>query len=885
MTFKTYEINVDLVHDTSTTCSNRFSQNDRNSAKLLVTITNKGAELDLSQAKSVRMSFKKPDGTRVFQNDCQPINAMKGKYQIVLKTQTLTSVGNVIAQIHIEEEDRIIDTQKFFFVVNDSLASDEAIESTNEFTIIQKAIEAGKKLEGVDINGIIAAGAKADAALVEVNKNKDQIGILSGNMNVEIAKKTDKSYTDTELSKKRNKTDPLMLADLHTEVKTAMTGGSVPVKGPNDTGTENIKDGAVTVAKVTKRSFKRFVGFGNTFTNTLRPLDTSVFFSGMVPSTVTKVVDANEEFQDYGVRKMINITYPATTSNTYYVRVAPSGSIVTGSTMSIPIGLLGLKVGDTITFGALLQNPLSDGSVYRINLLQNDATGGYLGAKQTGNTSGTTITEVTATTTIMPNCESLGFAIYNPTTTGTEIQLNIAAWYIVKGATNITVHQHKNDRLDGDPTQPPVKYTNRIAGSQVDNEKVLFNNPNPSIYSLSIIKGPEWQSIGYPYVYKASALVSEPAKTRILSQTTKYEDAKKWGSTVENDAQISADFHVDDTVYLKIKYKSNKDFGLTIMSYDANNTYIGSHTDVLMHNLPNSNGSIKEVYTSVKLKNFANQKYLSPVLLNISDVATNIGDYIEFTDLVMSNAPITSNIVHKNSTEVTAAGKFSNKRILYLGDSITNVEMRYVSILNSIIKPASYTNVAVPGAKWRDSDNTVYDGAPTIDKPDNNVLGNQVQKVLNNNYPAPDIIIMAAGTNDLDTISEIELQFTSNGTYKPLNTVDRKTFAGAMRYCVETLLNKYPDAQVFIVTPIQCAEDIRAFTSQKIKRDSIYSIAQRLSIPVFDAFTESGIYGAYETNNTNGKYLIDGLHPNVNGGIKLGSYLAKKLQNGYVEMA
>lgn len=165
MTFKTYEINVDLVNDTSTTYSNRFSQNDRNSAKLLVTITNKGAEIDLSQAKSVRMSFEKPDGTRVFQNDCQPINAMKGKYQIVLKTQTLTSVGTVIAQIHIEEEDRIIDTQKFFFVVNDSLASDEAVESTNEFTIIQKAIEAGKKLEGVDINEIIKAGEKADAAL------------------------------------------------------------------------------------------------------------------------------------------------------------------------------------------------------------------------------------------------------------------------------------------------------------------------------------------------------------------------------------------------------------------------------------------------------------------------------------------------------------------------------------------------------------------------------------------------------------------------------------------------------------------------------------------------------------------------------------------------
>lgn len=154
MTFKTHEVNVDLVSDASTTHTIRFSQNDRNSAKLLLTITNKGAELDLSQAKAVRISFKKSDGTRVFQNDCQPINVLKGKYQILLKTQTLSSVGNVIAQIHIEEEDRMIDTQKFLFVVNESLASDGAVESANEFTIIQKAIEAGKTLEGVDLTTI-----------------------------------------------------------------------------------------------------------------------------------------------------------------------------------------------------------------------------------------------------------------------------------------------------------------------------------------------------------------------------------------------------------------------------------------------------------------------------------------------------------------------------------------------------------------------------------------------------------------------------------------------------------------------------------------------------------------------------------------------------------
>lgn len=177
--FKTYEIYLDLINNTSVTSPIRFSQNDQNSAKLLLNITNKTAEMDLSTVTSVRMSFKKPDGTRVFQNDCQPINPLKGKYQIVLKTQTLTAVGKVIGQVHIEENGRIIDTQKIVFEVDESLASDDAIESTNEFGAIQQAIDLGNKLEGKDIDGIIAAGDKADTALTKSNENANQIGILS----------------------------------------------------------------------------------------------------------------------------------------------------------------------------------------------------------------------------------------------------------------------------------------------------------------------------------------------------------------------------------------------------------------------------------------------------------------------------------------------------------------------------------------------------------------------------------------------------------------------------------------------------------------------------------------------------------------------------------
>ncbi|WP_170952766.1 BppU family phage baseplate upper protein [Bacillus cereus] len=182
MTFKTYDINIDLVNESSTTSTIHFSTNDRNAAKLLLTITNKGAELDLSQAKSVRISFKKPDGTRVFQNDCLPINVLKGKYQIVLNTQTLAVEGYVYAQVHIEEEDKTIDTQKFFFVVNESLASDEAVESTNEFGVMQKFIEAGEKFkdfEDEDFDALIASKETAEQAKLAAEQNANQIEILS----------------------------------------------------------------------------------------------------------------------------------------------------------------------------------------------------------------------------------------------------------------------------------------------------------------------------------------------------------------------------------------------------------------------------------------------------------------------------------------------------------------------------------------------------------------------------------------------------------------------------------------------------------------------------------------------------------------------------------
>lgn len=153
-----------------------FYQGDINSAKFLLNITHEGAEQDLSTATKVQIAFLKPDGKRVFQ-DCSNVNSTKGKYYVVLNTQSITTIGNVVAQIRITFPDTVIETTKFVFSVAESIMSDEAVESSDEFPAIQKAIEAGEKLEGKDIDGIIAAGLKADTAI-------NQIGILSENVDV-----------------------------------------------------------------------------------------------------------------------------------------------------------------------------------------------------------------------------------------------------------------------------------------------------------------------------------------------------------------------------------------------------------------------------------------------------------------------------------------------------------------------------------------------------------------------------------------------------------------------------------------------------------------------------------------------------------------------------
>lgn len=230
-------------------------------------------------------------------------------------------------------------------------------------------------------------------------------------------------------------------------------------------------------------------------------------------------------------------------------------------------------------------------------------------------------------------------------------------------------------------------------------------------------------------------------------------------------------------------------------------------------------------------------------------------------------------------------------KVLVLGDSITKLagDRSWLTYFNQITPISIIQNVAVDGAWLNDKEGTVYDGNPVSGGPDhdvNNVLGNQVQKILNNNYEAPDAIFIAIGTNSGITCTEEEIYHAYYNQFDqliPLENVDRKTSAGAFRYCSETLRNKYPNATIFWFSPIQGANGLRKLTDIITWGKNLNNLCKYGS----DQFINSedcGITGYTEHYGVDSKYLIDGLHPNANGAKVLGLYNGTKVQEYYQKL-
>ncbi len=267
-------------------------------------------------------------------------------------------------------------------------------------------------------------------------------------------------------------------------------------------------------------------------------------------------------------------------------------------------------------------------------------------------------------------------------------------------------------------------------------------------------------------------------------------------------------------------------------------------------------------------------------------------------------------VVNESALPSSILPKWKGLKILTLGDSITAMGgvNGWTYWIKQYLLADKVVNVSVAGSTWQDKvANQTYDGNPQPST-DGNVMGNQVQKVLNAkangdaDYQDFDVITFSFGTNDsidfsVQTKESVESQFITNYaqnnfTVVPIDNVNRQTLAGAMRYGFQKLHEAYPNAVIFMCTPTQ--ECYETFDSIYKKGDFINFVSDRLGAETIDT-RRCGIRNIYESQTTidydhleqSGAApiqtdLLDGIHTNENGAKKIAKYNAREIMKYFM---
>ena len=133
-------------------------QGDKGTRFVRVSLTNNGAEFEIPSGVTVIANIQKPDRKFCF-NEC---NLEENKVLVPLTNQALAVAGTAECDIEIRDGggNLILSSQAFTIEIEKSMRDENAIESSNEFTALEK------------INAAEAARVKAEAARVEAEKKR-----------------------------------------------------------------------------------------------------------------------------------------------------------------------------------------------------------------------------------------------------------------------------------------------------------------------------------------------------------------------------------------------------------------------------------------------------------------------------------------------------------------------------------------------------------------------------------------------------------------------------------------------------------------------------------------------------------------------------------------
>lgn len=168
------KVDIDVNKDLYNPIQVKQSDNAR---YLLFRILDNGVPFDLSN-KTVRAFGKKADGKEIY-NDMSVTNATKGECELRLTSEALSTPGILQLEIEIKENEDVLTTFLLDVDIKKSLRSSSSIESSNEYTVIEKIIETMKDW----INKTKEAIKRVDDAINKIPGKEELIPSIGSNGN------------------------------------------------------------------------------------------------------------------------------------------------------------------------------------------------------------------------------------------------------------------------------------------------------------------------------------------------------------------------------------------------------------------------------------------------------------------------------------------------------------------------------------------------------------------------------------------------------------------------------------------------------------------------------------------------------------------------------
>lgn len=153
-------------------------------------------------------------------------------------------------------------------------------------------------------------------------------------------------------------------------------------------------------------------------------------------------------------------------------------------------------------------------------------------------------------------------------------------------------------------------------------------------------------------------------------------------------------------------------------------------------------------------------------------------------------------------------------------------------------------------------------------------LSVQITTAIANNRPA-DIIVVSAGINDVgDPLGDYATAMSKT----TLASLDKTLLYESIRWAFWTLKTTYPNAVCFATLPVQSPTiDLEGSSAPVI--EAITLMAKRYNFIIIDGQNESGIVKDFEVAGSTGRYLYDGLHPNVDGQVMIANLIDRVILN------